>query len=158
MDDGTVVRMTRRDEFSVDYTYGVCSTQLGPEHGPRKCWIPVMSAQMSNSTTAYASMDGHSLSAATDYENNERQPMLPSAAGDIQLYRLDGRHQPQPAAVLIPVIVPVVSAAGVVGLQLQNAPAAGQPHRQRRRSGSLRRHNSGTSDGCREVKFDETIL
>ncbi|VVC43581.1 RmlC-like jelly roll fold,Popeye protein [Cinara cedri] len=133
-----------------------------PVHGPRKCWIPVMSAQMSNSTTAYASMDGHSLSAATD-DDDERQPMLPTAnSGDIQLYRLDSRHQPLSAATaavaLIPVIVPVVSAAGVVGLQLN---AAGQPAAQQlRRPGSLRRHNSGASNGggCREVKFDETVL
>lgn len=134
---------------------------LGPVHGSRKCWVPAMSAQISNSTTAYASMDGHSLSAATDYDD-ERQPMLSTATGDIQLYRLDGRHQQQTttataAVALIPVIVPVMSAAGVVGLQL-NAAAAGQPQ-QRRRPGSLQRHNSSTaSNSCREVKFDETVL
>lgn len=122
---------------------------IGPVHGPRRCWIPVMTTQLSNSTTVYTSMDGQSSSA-----DEEREPMLPRSRrpDDIPLYRLDG--QQQPAVALLPVIVPVVSAAGVVGLQLNAAAATRQ--QQPRRPSSLRRHNSNASS--REVKFDETIL
>lgn len=135
-------------------------------HGPRKCWIPLMTTELSNSSTAYMSMDGHSSSA-----DDEREPMLPGAGGgggvrpdDIPLYRLDVRQQSVGAAALalIPVIVPSVSAAGgLVGLQL-NAASNVQNNLQTsspRRSVSLvRRHSSNASNNCREVKFDETVL
>lgn len=108
-----------------------------------------MSNQLSNTTTAYTSMDGFSA-------DEERELMLPpggrsSRPDDIPLYRLDG----QQSMALIPVIVPVVPVAGVVGLQL-NAVATGPAH-QPQRPGSLRRLNSNASSN-REVKFDETVL
>lgn len=116
---------------------------IGSVHGPRRCWIPVMSNQLSNTTTAYTSMDGFSA-------DEERELMLPPGGrpDDIPLYRLDG----QQTMALIPVIVPV---AGVVGLQL-NAVATGPGH-QPQRTGSLRRLSSNASSN-REVKFDETVL
>jgi len=112
---------------------------------------------LSNSctTTAYTSMDGHSSSA-----DDEREPMLrrPSAAADdIQLYRLDGhRQRPAAAVALVPVIVPLASAAAVVGLQVD--PTGRQTVAQSRRPISLRRHSSNASGVTREVKFDETVL
>lgn len=134
-------------------TYYRC-VATGPVHGgPRRCWIPVSTAQLSNSTTAYTSMDAQSSSA-----DDEREPMLPPGGGrpaddDIPLYRLDGaKQQPAAAVALIPVIVPVVS---VVGLQL-DAAAVAPAQQLRRPGGSLRRHNSNASN--REVKFDETVL
>ncbi|XP_022175923.1 uncharacterized protein LOC111037573 [Myzus persicae] len=114
-----------------------------PVHGPRRCWIPVLTTQLSDSTTAYASMDGQSSSA-----DEEREPMLPEdhQSDDIPLYRL-GRQQ-QSAAVLASISATVPEAAG---LEL-NADAAQRP----RRLSSLRRQNSSASN--REVIFDETVL
>lgn len=116
-----------------------------------------MTSQLSNSctTTAYASMDGHSMLA-----DDERERMLHLASqppDDIPLYRLDSRRGQTPvtAVALVPVVVPLVSAAAVVGLQLDPAAAAHQRPSHRR---SLRRHSSNVSGGTREVKFDETVL
>ncbi|XP_050053466.1 uncharacterized protein LOC114133072 [Aphis gossypii] len=116
-----------------------------PVHGPRRCWIPVLTTQLSDSTTAYVSMDGQSSSA-----DEEREPMLPcrdQQSDDIPLYRLDGQHQSAAALASIPTIV-----AEAIGLELNVDAAQQRP----RRPGSLRRQNSNIING--EVIFDETVL
>ncbi|KAL4132076.1 hypothetical protein QTP88_009293 [Uroleucon formosanum] len=114
-----------------------------PVHGPRRCWIPVLTTQLSDSTTAYASMDGQSSSA-----DEEREPMLPGdqQSDDIPLYRLDGQKQSAAPLASIPGIEPETT-----GLEF-NAEAAPRP----RRPSSLRRQNSNVNN--REVIFDETVL
>ncbi|KAL5244656.1 hypothetical protein ACI65C_012066 [Semiaphis heraclei] len=114
-----------------------------PVHGPRRCWIPVLTNQLSDSTTAYASMDGQSSSA-----DEEREPMLPEnhQSVDIPLFRLRGQQQTAAALASIPAI-----ALKAAGLEL-DAEGAQRP----RRPSTLRRQNSNVSD--REVMFDETVL
>jgi len=131
---------------------------VGPVHGPRRCWIPMLNTKLSNScaTTVYTSMDGYSSSA-----DEEREPMLlrpgvgRSPADDIPLYRLDGRQSSVTAVALLPVIVPVVPAVALAGVQLDPTVPPTAVHLQRRPT-SLRRHSSNPSN--REVKFDETVL
>lgn len=120
-----------------------CTFHVGPVHGPRRCWIPVLTNQLSDSTTAYASMDGQSSSA-----DEEREPMLPEnhQSVDIPLFRLRGQQQTAAALASIPAI-----ALKAAGLEL-DAEGAQRP----RRPSTLRRQNSNVSD--REVMFDETVL
>jgi len=118
---------------------------VGPVHGPRRCWIPVLTTQLSDSTTAYASMDGQSSSA-----DEEREPILPGddhQSDDIPLYRLDGQKQSAASLASTPAIAPETA-----GLEI-NAEAAQRP----RRPSTLRRQNSNVSNRV-EVIFDETVL